>query len=80
MAYAGVSVLSKPSVFHRGLMNQGAVPHREDGAVVADEGVVTFDPSQMDLNRYYCVELDGEPILYRRVSDREVEVYGLAPD
>ena len=84
MAYAGylmahAGTLSKPSGFTG--RHQGAVSRQmENGAVVADQGVVRFKPSEMDLNRYYCVELDGEPIVYRRVSEREVEIYGLAPD
>lgn len=46
--------------------------------VTIDGGSVKFNPSLMVLNHYYCVGLHGKPYLYRRVSDREVEVYGLA--
>lgn len=42
------------------------------------ENSVVFTPYEMEIDRFYFVELDGEPYLYRRVSDGEVEVYGLA--
>ena len=39
---------------------------------------VVFSPQGMELNKFYLAELNGEPYMYRRVSDGEVEVYGLA--
>ena len=38
---------------------------------------VVFRPTEMELNKYYCAELKGQPYLYRRVGEDEVEVYGL---
>jgi hypothetical protein len=32
----------------------------------------------MEMGRFYFAELEGQPYLYRKVSDHEVEVYGLA--
>ena len=46
--------------------------------VEADGNSVVFTPNEMELNRFYFVELNGAPYLYRRVSAGEVEVYGLA--
>lgn len=39
---------------------------------------IVFTPSEMELNRFYFVELNGEPYLYRRIDSSEVEIYGLA--
>ena len=39
---------------------------------------IVFNPSEMEMNKYYLAELNGAPYLYRRVSSGEVEVYGLA--
>ena len=39
---------------------------------------VNFDMNLMEMNRFYFAELDGQPYLYRKVSDHDVEVYGLA--
>ncbi len=39
---------------------------------------VNFDMKLMETGRFYFAELDGQPYLYRKVSDHEVEVYGLA--
>lgn len=44
--------------------------------VVGDS--IVFNPKSMTLGRFYVVELEGKPYLYRRVSETEVEVYGLA--
>ena len=48
--------------------------------VTVEDGAIRFRPSLMELNRYYVVDFNGEPFLYRRVSDGEVEIYGPAPD
>ncbi|MCL0057574.1 hypothetical protein M1N05_00695 [Dehalococcoidales bacterium] len=39
---------------------------------------VMFNPKYMRLGHFYFVELENEPYLYRKVSEHEVEVYGLA--
>ena len=39
---------------------------------------VVFDPRYMSLDRFYLIELNNEPYLYRKVSEDEVEIYGLA--
>lgn len=39
---------------------------------------VVFHPSRMRTGDYYMAVLRGEPYLYRKVSDTEVQVYGLA--
>lgn len=44
---------------------------------VTDDSV-RFNPKYMELGKFYCVELNKEPYLYRKVSENEVEVYGLA--
>lgn len=36
--------------------------------------------NEMEPNRYYPVEFKGSPYLYRKINDREVEVYGLADE
>lgn len=47
-------------------------------AVRAEGDSVSLNPEYMEVGRFYLVELKGEPYLYRKVSDHEVEVYGLA--
>ena len=44
--------------------------------VVGDS--IVFNPKSMTLGRFYVVELEEKPYLYRRTSETEVEVYGLA--
>jgi hypothetical protein len=39
---------------------------------------VNFDMRLMEMGRFYFAELEGQPYLYRKVSDHEVEIYGLA--
>ena len=40
---------------------------------------VRFNPNEMELNKFYLAQLsDDEVYMYRRVSEGEVEVYGLA--
>lgn len=40
---------------------------------------VRFSPKDMELNKFYTAQLsDDEVYMYRRVSEGEVEVYGLA--
>ena len=39
---------------------------------------VVFSPRHMKLGHFYLVELENEPYLYRKVSEHEVEVCGLA--
>ena len=39
---------------------------------------VVFHPSRMRMGDYYMAVLRGDPYLYRKVSDTEVQVYGLA--
>lgn len=39
---------------------------------------VVFDPRYMSLDRFYLIELNNEPYLYRKVNEDEVEIYGLA--
>jgi len=46
-------------------------------AVEVVDNAIVFRPSAMRLNRYYLAELNGQPYLYRKVSEHEVEVYGL---
>ena len=47
-------------------------------AIRVEGDSVMFNPKYMKLGRYYFVELENEPYLYRKVSEHEVEVYGLA--
>jgi hypothetical protein len=39
---------------------------------------IVFRPAAMGIGRFYLAELKGKPYLYRRVSETEIEVYGLA--
>jgi len=47
-------------------------------AVTVEGNSTKINPQYMQLCRFYLVELDGEPYLYRKVSKHEVEIYGLA--
>ena len=47
-------------------------------AVWVSRDSVNFNMEKMELGRFYFAELKGEPYLYRKISDHEVEVYGLA--
>jgi len=46
--------------------------------VEVEENSIVFKPSAMVTGRFYLAELKGKPYLYRRVSETEIEVYGLA--
>ena len=50
----------------------------EEKAVRVEGNSVVFNPKYMKLGRFYLVELENKPYLYRKVSEHEVEVYGLA--
>jgi len=39
---------------------------------------IHYNIKKMELNKFYFVELKGEPYLYRKISDHEVEIYGEA--
>jgi hypothetical protein len=39
---------------------------------------IVFRPTAMAIDRFYLAILKGAPYLYRRVSETEVEVYGLS--
>lgn len=43
---------------------------------VQDDSIV-INPNLMEANRFYPAELNGKPYLYRRVTDRKLEVYTL---
>jgi len=47
-------------------------------AVWVREESIYFKIENMELGRFYFAELKGEPYLYRKISDHEIEVYGLA--
>lgn len=47
-------------------------------AVTVEGNSTKINPQYMQLYRFYLAELDGEPYLYRKVSEHEVEIYGLA--
>ena len=49
----------------------------EEAVRVAGNSIV-FSPKDMELNKFYLVQLDDSPYVYRRTSADEVEVYGLA--
>ena len=84
-------VLDRPSsVKRRRLMSRGLwsrrTPYFESSVpfspglepVIAANDSVVFDPSIMETNKLYVVDLKGEVYAYRKVSDHEVEIYGLA--
>ncbi len=39
-----------------------------------------FRPAHMVAGQFYLAQINGKPYLYRKVSDVEVEIYGLAED
>jgi hypothetical protein len=39
---------------------------------------VNYNMRLMEMGRFYFAELEGQPYLYRKVSNHEVEIYGLA--
>lgn len=47
-------------------------------AVTVEDDSIILDPRLMKVGQYYSVELDGKPYLYRKTSDSEIEMYGLA--
>lgn len=47
-------------------------------AVKVEEDSVTINPKYMTTGQFYFAEIKGEPFLYRKVSEHEVEIYGLA--
>lgn len=49
-------------------------------AITVEGDSVTFDPKYMKLGQFYLVELKNKPYWYRKVSDHEVEFYGLAEE
>lgn len=46
--------------------------------VKAESDSIEFRPKDMEFGHFYFAELKGKPYLYRKVSEHEVEVYGLA--
>ena len=60
------------------LLRRFKAAREADLAVKADEESVSLNIQKMELNRYYFAELRGEPYLYRKISEHEIEVYGLA--
>ena len=50
----------------------------EDCVIKVQGNSVVFNPKYMKLGHFYFVELKNKPYLYRKVSEYEVEVYGLA--
>ena len=71
MAFISTNALSKP----RSLLT--ADSDVRNPVEVADNSIV-FTPNEMEMNRFYFVELNGAPYLYRRIDAGEVEIYGLA--
>ena len=47
-------------------------------AIEVVNGQIKIRPHAMKLNRHYLAEIDGKPYVYRRISEHEIEVYGLA--
>ena len=47
-------------------------------AVNVQGNSVVFNPKYMKIGRFYCIEFENKPYLYRKISEYEVEVYGLA--
>ena len=39
---------------------------------------INYNVEKMEINRFYLAVLKGEPYLFRKVSDHEVEIYGMA--
>ena len=53
--------------------------HRSEQLAVEVQGdSIVIDPSAMVHGEYYCVTLAGEPYIYRKNAEGEIEVYGLA--
>ena len=56
----------------------GSISRLLTAPVEVGEDSIVFKPSAMVTGRFYLAELKGKPYLYRRVSETEIEVYGLA--
>ena len=39
---------------------------------------ILVNPAAMVMDEYYCLKLNGNPYMYRKTADNEIEVYGLA--
>ena len=39
---------------------------------------IIVNSAAMVVGQVYCVELDGQPYIYRKTAENELEVYGLA--
>jgi len=49
-----------------------------DTAVSVEDSSIVLDPKQMNIGQYYLAVIDEAPYLYRRINDKEIEVYGMA--
>lgn len=68
--------LSHYSIRSASLLRRYEAAEREPVEVRGDS--VNFDMNLMKMGKFYFAELEGQPYLYRKVSDHEVEIYGLA--
>ena len=48
-----------------------------DTAVVVEEDSIALDAMQMNIGQYYLAVIANTPYLYRRINDKEIEVYGM---
>ncbi len=84
----GVTLLPEPEIkatkanrWHvssSSLLKRFKAAREAEQAVEANEDSVNLRIEEMETGRFYFAELDGEPYLYRKISEHEIEVYGLA--
>ena len=48
-----------------------------DTAVIVEDDSIVLDPKHMNIGQYYLAVMDDIPYLYRRINDKEIEVYGI---
>lgn len=48
-----------------------------DLAVAVEDDSAVLSPKHMNIGQYYLAVIDGTPYVYRRVNDKEIEVYGM---
>jgi len=84
-----MSSLSATCLYPRGYYGTGKVTNlkryesrQETGrkAITVTESSVLLNPNNMKVGHFYCAEIGNLPFLYRKINDREIEVYGLAEE
>lgn len=53
------------------------LPGRRPKPVAVENGSVMLHPTEMEVGRFYFVEVNDSPYIYQRLPSGEIEVYGL---